>query len=56
MNRELIVAPIMVVGLLYSLAIMFTVHRKMWYIAAFLFCYGIALLGARLAQLISRLK
>lgn len=53
-KREFIVVPIMLSGLGYSLAIGYMVHRRHWYIAAFLFCYGIALLGARIAQLIAR--
>lgn len=54
MNDALTIVPICLVGCVYSIAIAYTVSMRMWAVVAFLFCYGLTLLGARLAQLISR--
>lgn len=53
-KREFIVAPIALFGAVYSVTIGYVVHHHHWNVAATLFCYGIALLGARIAQLIAR--
>lgn len=52
LRKEFIVAPIAVSGLGYSLAIGYAVHHHLWTVAVIMFCYGLALLGARIAQLI----
>lgn len=54
MNRRLIVAPIALAGVGYSLAIGYAVRHHYWDVAATLFCYGIAMLGARIAQLVAQ--
>jgi len=50
-----VAAPIIGVGILYSLMVGYAVQLRRWDFAAGLFCYGIALLGARLARLIARM-
>jgi len=55
-QRELIVLPISSVGAVYSVVIGLFIQQRMWSAAVVVFCYGIAMLGARLAQLIARLN
>jgi hypothetical protein len=44
--------PIMFGGAVYAVIIGFAVTHKAWTVAVTMFCYGITLLGARIAQLI----
>lgn len=48
-KREKVFGPIVMCGTIYSLIVAVAIHARAWEVAAAIFCFGLTLLGARIA-------